>query len=233
MVDTIESFVEKLQEEGVRAGQANAEKIVAEAQRQAQQIVEKAQSQAQQTLTDTQRQAEATLAKAQTELHLATRDTVLHLRDVLTQCLRAVLVGPVEQKLNDAGFLGELLAEAVRQYAQADGEGRGEMEIHVRPELHGKLAEWAISQLHQAAQTPSVSVGLKGTLAQAAGGEQNPAEHQGLGIDLKGTLQQAGFEYKVDGGTVEVTVDSVVELLAGMVGPRLREILIEAMEKGR
>jgi hypothetical protein len=42
-------------------------------------------------------------------------------------------------------------------------------------------------------------------------------------IDLRGTLAEAGFAYEIAGGTVEVTVDSVVEVLSEMVGAELRK----------
>ena len=52
-------------------------------------------------------------------------------------------------------------------------------------------------------------------------------------IDLKSTLQEAGFEYEVNNAVVEVTLDSVVETLAALVGPRLREIIDRAMTEGQ
>ena len=51
------------------------------------------------------------------------------------------------------------------------------------------------------------------------------AHAAGMSIILKGHLARAGFEYKVDGGTVEVTPESVVETLKELISPSLRELL--------
>ena len=48
-------------------------------------------------------------------------------------------------------------------------------------------------------------------------------------VDLKRTLKGAGFEYRVSESTVEVTVESIVEVLKEQVTPRLREVLDRAL----
>ena len=53
--------------------------------------------------------------------------------------------------------------------------------------------------------------------------------HQGnLALDLRGTLAEAGFEYQVEGAKIEVTLTSVVDALADLVSPALREMLQRA-----
>jgi hypothetical protein len=78
------------------------------------------------------------------------------------------------------------------------------MTVNVSPALKEKLGDWAV-----------------GALKKAAGGGQ---------VNLQATLKQAGFEYSAAGGTVEVTVESVVETLRELVGAALRERLDAAME---
>ena len=46
----------------------------------------------------------------------------------------------------------------------------------------------------------------------------------------RGTLEKAGFEYSIEGSTVEVSVDSVTALLAEMIDPELRKILERVTE---
>jgi hypothetical protein len=82
------------------------------------------------------------------------------------------------------------------------------MTINVNKEMREKLIHWAIETLHD-------------------------KEHAKARItDLKGTLNQAGFEYSVSGGNVEVTVDSTVDTLNELVRPEIREILNKAMKSG-
>ncbi|HET6441736.1 MAG TPA: hypothetical protein VFH53_05100, partial [Phycisphaerae bacterium] len=85
------------------------------------------------------------------------------------------------------------------EYAKADREGRHVTQIAVQPETRKQLADWI---LHEVAHKDGVGA-----------------------VDLKGTLREAGFEYKTDGATVEVTTASVAAALQDLVGPTLRKML--------
>ena len=49
-------------------------------------------------------------------------------------------------------------------------------------------------------------------------------------FDFQGTLANSGFEYSLDGATVEVTLESVVESLREMISPALGKIIDQALE---
>ncbi|MHC4982208.1 MAG: hypothetical protein ACYTF6_03445 [Planctomycetota bacterium] len=204
--ETIESFVAKLQAEGVEAGKQAAEKLKAEAQRQAERTLEAAKAEAEKIAAQAKAEAEKTLARSKTELKLAARDTVLKLRDSLNAGLSAVLARGAKEKLSDVDFLGTVLHELVMLYARDEQRSTRQVKINVRPELRDKLANWALGEL---------------------GGEEGKDGHHS--IDLKGSLSQAGFEYQVSGATTEVTLDSVVAVLSELVSPALRELLDKAM----
>lgn len=204
MAETIEAFVSKLQADGVRAGQAAADKIRAEAEERAQRIIAEAEAQAKKLIANAEAEREKILARAETDLRLAARDTVIRLQGSLTRALRRLLMGAVRDKLTDAAFIGDLLRQIVTQYVQADVAGRAAMVINVSPKMREQLTQWAIETLHK---DPKLS---------------------GLGIDLRGTLKADGFEYTVVNGTVEVTPESVVERLSEIVGPELKELVARA-----
>jgi vacuolar-type H+-ATPase subunit E/Vma4 len=207
MPETIESFVAKLQAEGVEAGKQAAEKLKANAKKQAEKTLADAQEQAEKIVADAKAEAENTLTRGRTELSLAARDTVLKLRDSLDRALSAILAEGVKAKLEDTDFLSQVLHELVVLYAQADREHRTLVKINVPKALHEQLVGWAFQEIGKDLQdAPSPS------------------------IDLKGTLSQAGFEYEVSGATVEVTLDAVVETLREMVAPALRDLLDEAVK---
>jgi V/A-type H+/Na+-transporting ATPase subunit E len=210
MAETIESFVAKLQEEGVQAGEAQAATLREEARKHAEKTIAEAKQQAEKILQDARKEADATLDRSRTELNLAARDTVLKLRDALSRALQAVIRQGSEQALDDLSFLGQVLHEVVESYAKSDREGTDQIRISVKPELRDKLVDWALSEI---------------------GKERVENTRKRIGIDLKGTLHQAGFEYTCAGATVEVTLDSVVELLSQMVSPRLREVLDNAVSE--
>ena len=204
MGETIESFVAKLQAEGVEAGQQAAEKLLAEAKQQAEKIIQEANKQAERTLTDAKAKADSLLARAKTELDLAARDVVLRLREALEKALEAVLAESLKGKLANADFLARTLHDLVLLYAKADIERTGSMEINVPPELQEALTSWALKEMTK------------------------KAEESGMTIDLKSTLSTRGFEYSVSGATVEVTLESVIETISEMVSPYLAEVVEQA-----
>ena len=85
-------------------------------------------------------------------------------------------------------------------------ENREVMRVNVPANLREQLAEWALKEIGQAT--------IEG--------------HRG-NLDMKSTLSSAGFEYTVGGATVEVTPDSVTDVLAEMLSPSLRELLTQAI----
>jgi hypothetical protein len=140
-------------------------------------------------------------------LDLAARVAVLRLREAIDRAVGSILAEGARERLEDTDFLGELLHDLVMLYARSDIERSQNIEINVTPEAQGKLAEWAISRIVR------------------------KAEQEGTSVDLKGTLSGAGFEYTVSGATIEVTPASVVEVLAGLVSPRLKEVIDSAMTR--
>lgn len=206
MAETIESFVAKLQAEGVQAGKEQAGNIRAEAEKQAKETVAMARKQAEKIIADAQRTADENLARGKSELELAARDAALRLQQALSQALTAVLGQSARQQLEDTNFIGKLLHEIVMLYVKSDFECKDTLRINVPAEMREKLVSWAMAEI----------------------GHEN-VEKVRPSIDLKGTLADAGFEYTCGGSTVEVTRDSVVATLMDLVGPDLREVLAKAV----
>lgn len=200
MVETIESFVGKLQSEGVQAGQKAAGKILEDAEKQAQQTIDNANTEAERIIAKGKAEAAQLIERGKTELELASRDTIMRLRETLEGSLSRVLAGPVETTLNDVEFLKELLHNISMEYVKAEIQSKDIVKIRVRPELHAQLADWAIKELRSLASSADAS------------------------LDLKGTLRQAGFECNVSGATIEITEESVVATLKELVSPKLREV---------
>jgi vacuolar-type H+-ATPase subunit H len=205
MVESIETFVAKLQNEGVEAGRQEAESIVSGAKTEAEKIVADAQSQGDKIIAQAKAEAENLLSRGQTELSLAARDAVLRLQETLSKSLQAILRYQAGETLQDIGFLGKVLHELILLYAKDELAAKGGITFNVSPELRQKLVDWALKEVGR-----------------------DRIEDIGIPIDLHGTLASAGFEYSVAGATIEVTLDSVVETLTGLVGPELRNVLESA-----
>jgi len=205
--DTIESFVSKLKTEGVEQGKKEAAQLSSQAEQQAAQVVADARAQADKIIADARAEAERILSRGRTELELASRDSVLKLRESLVKATELVLTRPVDAQLKEAQFLKDLIQGIVLRYVEADLQGSSSVKINISPEMQKQLSDWAVGKLRTAAQSGSG------------------------GIDLQQNLRQAGFEVSVRGATVEITTASVVETLMQLVGPSLRQILSQANQK--
>jgi len=210
MGQTIQAFVDKIRTEGIQAGQKEADELLAQAKQQADQIVAQAEKDRDRILADAKAQADSTLARGRTELELAARDATGRLREALGRAVRAVIAAGAKATLQDEAFVGQALHEIITEYGKGEMRSKGTFQINVPEAMRQKLVDWALGHIGQDTPGP---------------------EH--MTIDLKGTLAQAGFEYNATGATVEVTADSVVEVLASLVSPALREILDKAVAEDK
>ena len=207
MPESIESFVKKLQSEGVDAGKDAAEKIKKEAKREVEKILADAKAAAEKIVVKAENDAERQLCRAQNELELAVRDAILKLGESLGRVLSGMLARRVEQKLSDPDYLGEIMREVIIAYAKADAGQTPRIEINIPKKMRDKLNDGALADIFQNLQ------GDRDMLA------------------LKSSFTKAGFEYKIQGATVEVSPDSVSELLSEMVNPDLQEIIAKIVGK--
>jgi len=205
MAHTVESFVDALRTDGVEAGRQEAERIRQEAQQEAERIRNEAQQEAERIVREAEQQREKTLERTQTDLELAARDIVARLRDTLNQALQRVLSREVAKQLDDSELLKKLIKDIAHQYAVADSACAETIEFNVSESERKQLTDWAIATFHK------------------------PGAEREISMELHGSLKTAGFEYKTAGGTIEVTPDAVVQVLAEIVTPALRK-LIEAAE---
>ncbi len=206
MPESIESFVRKLQEEGVQAGKQAAEQVIAQAKEQAETILREAHQQAENHLRDTQTEAKKLTEQNKNEIALAARDAILQLRENISHSLRVILENEVRTVLADPAFLAELIRDMMRQYAAQDAGRQETIEIRVPPEAVEQVKNLALARLRDA---------------------DGPLQK----FNLFGTLKKQGFEYTVHESTVEVTVDSIGEYLGNLVTEQVRESLREAVAK--
>jgi vacuolar-type H+-ATPase subunit E/Vma4 len=164
-------------------------------------MIADAKAEADQILAKARDDADKQLHRLQTELELAARDAILKLRETIEQVLTAMLSQKVEKHLSDPEFLGQIIREVIIAYAKADAAKQTDMKINIS----GKMGE-------------NFKDDILKNLFQSLNEEQEK-------IILQTSLSKAGFEYKIDGATVEVSPDSISELISEMVGPGLQEIL--------
>jgi vacuolar-type H+-ATPase subunit E/Vma4 len=204
MPTNIESFVKKLESEGVDAGKKAAEKIEAEAKKKAEQIISEARKTAQQIVAEAQVEAEKLKTRMNSSLELAARDVVFLLREKLSQQLEVILKQNVDKILGDEETLIPVLREVVPAYTKALTKDGITAKISISQELKGKLVETALGEL------------------------AHSLRDQNIQLDVDFSLAKSGFEYKIEGSTVEVSTASVTSLLTEMIDPELQQFLEKA-----
>jgi V/A-type H+-transporting ATPase subunit E len=204
MPTNIESFVKTLESEGVDAGRKAAMKIEAEAREKADEINAEAKEKADQIIAEAQADAEKIQARMNSSLELATRDAIFLLREKLSLQLNNILKLNVEQALNEEETLVNVLREVIPAYAKADAENKLTTQINISDNIKSRLLETSLRELARS------------------------LNNQNVQLDISYNLAKEGFEYKIEGSTVEVSTDSVTSLLAEMIDPGLQQFLEKA-----
>lgn len=206
MPNNIEAFVKTLESEGVDAGRKAAQKIEEDARDQAGKIIAEGKLKAEQIVNQANSEAEKIKARMNSSLELAARDAILMLRQKLTEQLKNLLEVSVNKTLREEDTLAKVLREVIPAYAKADAAERQNAQISISSDMKSRLLESTLREL------------------------QNSLKQKNVDIDVKYNLAKSGFEFKVEGSTVEVGTESVTALLAEMIDPDLREFLEKASE---
>jgi V/A-type H+-transporting ATPase subunit E len=210
MPTNIESFVKTLESEGVDAGRKAAQKIEADARNQAEKIIADGKAKAEQIISQANTEAEKIKTRMNSSLELAARDAIFMLREKLSDQIRNLLQLNVEKTLGNEETLVSVLREVIPAYAKADADAAEKQtaQISLPETLKSRLLESTIREL------------------------QHSLKEKNVDINSNYNLAKAGFEYKIEGSTVEVSTESVTALLAEMIDPDLRKFLEEAAESG-
>jgi len=204
MPTNIESFVKTLESEGVDAGKKAAMKIEAEAKKKADEINAEAKETANQIIAEAQAEAEKVKVRMNSSLELAVRDTIFLLREKLGLQLKTILKLNVEKALNDEETLLHVLREVIPAYAKANTKNKLTAEINISNNTKSRLLETSLREL------------------------AHSLKNQNVQLDINYNLAKEGFEYKIEGSTVEVSTESVTSLLADMIDPGLQQFLEKA-----
>jgi len=119
----VEALLERLKNEGVVAGQEQAENLVTNAQKRAEWIIETAELEAQELLDRAKKQAEDIRVSGQDALKLAARDAFLRLRDNLLGSFSDEVMRVVGKQMTDKAYTEQLilaLAGTVREKSALD-----------------------------------------------------------------------------------------------------------------
>ena len=117
-MEKIQELTEKILREGVEKGQAEAERIIAEAKGQAEKILEQARQQAQDITAQAQKQASETAANTRSELKMYTGQALSALKSEVTNVLTDRVVKEAVKGLTASpDFLGQFAVALAEKWS--------------------------------------------------------------------------------------------------------------------
>ena len=212
----VDELIAKLREEGVAAGRAEAERIVADARAEAAQILDKASGEARSRLETARLEADAYRAAGEEALKTAVRDTVLTMKADLMERFSTDVKRLVSQQIGDPEILQKMVLEiAGRARDRADIEDDDALEV-VLPEAVIGLEDLRNNpeELGQGRLTKLV-LGLTGEMLRK-GVTFSASEDAAAGIRVKVEDKSV---------TLDLTDEAVAALLLQHLQPRFRAVL--------
>ncbi len=126
----VEALIERLRQDGVAAGRSEAERLVADAQVEARRILEEAEAEADRRIEAARKEGESLRRAGEDALRAAARDTVLDLKERLSQRFAEEVAKTVSGALIDEGLLEKLIL-AVAGRAREEGQVDKSAEVEV------------------------------------------------------------------------------------------------------
>ncbi|MEM9557522.1 MAG: hypothetical protein AAGC60_24900 [Acidobacteriota bacterium] len=211
----VESLIARLREEGVRAGQQEAEAVVAEAESRAQRIVAEAEARARDIVADAHDEAERLQSAGNEALRIAARDTVLSFREEIVARLERHLQRLVSAEMVDRELLRRLILAVAAEPLDAAGlDDAHEIELHLPAEPLG---------LDELKEDPDALHDELSNLARQVAGE----------------TWRAGVTFRVESGVervprvavkdkqleIELSAEAIAALLLRHLQPRFRALM--------
>lgn len=212
----VENLIQRLRDQGVDAGQKQAEKIVLDAQKRAEWIIEEAGLEAKVLLDKAKEQSDALRRSGEDALKLATRDALLKLRDTLLGSFSKEVQRVVGQKMDQEVFLERLIL-------QLAGKVREELDLDIKENISLFLPNNPVGVDELKNNPDELKVG---TLTHFTAAIAADMLRKGVSIqvsdDVSGGLS---VRLKEDDMVVDFTDETLSALLLEHLQPRFRTLL--------
>lgn len=202
METQLQDIIEKIHNEGVKGAEERARSIVEAAEKQAKETVDKARAQAEEIVRTAEQEAAKHQAAGDAALKQASRDLLLAVRTELTRLFESVQ----EQEVGSAMTperMGSMIADLVQSWASS---GDDRFEVLVKDDERDAVEK---------AMRSALSAKLKD------GVEVRPVRGISAGFRI-GTADGASY--------YDFTDETIAELLAAYLNPRLAEIMKSATQ---
>ncbi|NQU73603.1 MAG: hypothetical protein HQ547_02710 [Candidatus Omnitrophica bacterium] len=143
MSEELKGLIEKIQQEGVKAGEDRARDIEQQAKGQAKDIVEKAKREAEKLIAEAKDKAVKTEESTKTSLKQAGRDLLLGLRKEINSMLDRLISSRVREALNP-GALAKIITLLVKEHKE-----KGDIIISLKKEDIENLEKGFLGELNE------------------------------------------------------------------------------------
>ncbi len=173
MAEELQSFLDRIQQEGIKSGEDEAKNIIAEARAEAGLIIKRAKIESEEALRLAEKEADQLVAHGKEALRLAARDTLLSLRHELKTKMESLfrhLAGETLSPENTAA----IIADIITKYHAAGIESL-QIEVLLTPEQCQALEADLLSRLgSRLAETARISPvpGISGGFQLRIAGEE-------------------------------------------------------------
>ena len=121
MDTSLQQLTDKIYQEGVEKGNAQAESIVAAAKKEAENIVKDAQKEAEKLAEKATKEAAETQKTALSELQMASQKAIAALKQEVTQIINGDIIdSSIKSATSDVKFLQQTIETAVKNWASSD-----------------------------------------------------------------------------------------------------------------
>lgn len=215
----VEALITRLRDEGVVAGQKQAQKIVEEAEARADWIVKQAKEEAEQIKQAAQQYAAHYKKAGKQALDVAARDTLLSLKTTLAEQFASEVGRLISTQMRKQEFLKQMILEVVRRVKE-DVAIEGPLEVLLPRDVMGfeqlsrdpeQLEQGELTHFVQLVSADMLRAGVSFRVAQ----------------DIEGGIRLRLVDHDV---TLELTDKAVASLILQHLQPRFRA-LIEGIVK--
>lgn len=121
MDTSLQQLTDKIYQEGVEKGNAEAESIIATAQKEAEKIIKDAEKKAEKMAADATKKAEETQKTALSELQMASQKAIGALKQEVTQLIGGDIIDTgIKAATSDTKFLQKTIETAIKNWASSD-----------------------------------------------------------------------------------------------------------------
>lgn len=212
----VEQLIERLRDDGVRQGRAEAQRIVDDAEHRASWLISQAREQADEMLLKAREEAERLRRSGEEALQIAARDAVLNMKGFLSERFAVEVRRLVGEQMRDETLLRDLiLAIAGRVREDMDLDKAASLEVLLPRDVVG------LDELRHHPETLK-----EGTLSHFVLAVAQSLLRDGVSFAV-GDAGQSGIRIRLVGQDLEVelTDETVARLLLTHLQPRFRALV--------